>query len=126
MGNLLDPWDPLYFWFDDEMDIELDQITFDWLVFEMMACHAGEFLPDCAGPMRLVCLSCREYESSYGVPPYYDLYDGLTQAPPNYLVDDGFVSVEEAHQWEADTIPPPYDDWQHPISNDQIPGETKL
>jgi hypothetical protein len=122
-GNTLDPWDPLYFWYDDEMDIELDQITYDWLVFEMMACHAGEFLPDCAGTMRLVCLSCQEYESSYGVPPYYDLYDGLTQAPDDYLVDDGFVSVEEAHQWEVDTMPVPY---QNPISDDQIPGETQL
>jgi hypothetical protein len=122
-GNPNNLWDPAYYWFDDEMDIELDQISYDWLVFEMMACHAGEFLPDCAGNMRLVCLSCQEFESSYGVPPYYDLYDGLTQAPDDYLVDDGFVSVEEAHQWEVDTMPITY---QNPISNDQIPGETQL
>ncbi|UCE74851.1 MAG: hypothetical protein JSV56_03890 [Methanomassiliicoccales archaeon] len=122
-GNPLDPWDQAYFWFDDEMDIELDQITYYKLILEMMACFAGEFLPDCAGDMRLVCLSCEEYESSYGVPPYYDIYDGLVEAPDDYLVDDGFVSVEEAHQWEIDTMPVHY---QNPISDDQIPGETKL
>jgi hypothetical protein len=122
-GNPNNIWDPAYYWFDDEFDTELDQITYYKLIFEMMACHAGEFLPDCAGDMRLVCLSCEEYESSYGVPPYYDLYDGLTRAPPYYMVDDGFVSVEEAHQWEVDTMPIPY---QNPISDDQIPGEIKL
>ncbi|UCF07914.1 MAG: DUF2817 domain-containing protein [Thermoplasmata archaeon] len=119
-GNPSNPWDPAYYWFDDELDIELDEVTYYKLVFEMMACHAGEFIPDCVGDMRLVLMSCEEYESSYGVPPYYDLYDGLVEAPTDYLVDDGFVSAEEAHQWEADTMPIQY---QNPISDDQIPWE---
>ncbi|UCE36012.1 MAG: right-handed parallel beta-helix repeat-containing protein [Thermoplasmata archaeon] len=123
-GNPSNIWDPAYFWYDDELDIEYDQIIYWRLIFEMMACHAGGFLPDCAGPMRLVVLSCQEAESSWGVPPYYDIYDGLVSAPTDYLVDDDFVSIEEAHQWEADTIPPGIP--QNPISDDQIPGETFL
>ena len=101
------------------MGQKLNAMSAPTIIVEIMACHSGSAQSHLNGSGRLICLSCQHFQSSYGVPPWYDLYDSLTVAAADTNWD-GLISVEEAHAHEALTIPNPT--IQTPVIDDQIPG----
>jgi hypothetical protein len=97
------------YWFDDELDIELDKMNYSNMVIEVDTCHAGGFIPDLSGPRRIVVACGREDETTYSLT--YKFYERLQD--PNADEDqDGFISVEEAHEYAVSKI-----NRQHPQMN---------
>lgn len=90
------------YWRDDLFAAELNKIQYKQMVVEVSCCYSGGFLNYCKGENRLILCSCLPGQVAWE--GNYNLFRGLTEAPTNYLVDDGYVSVEEAHAYERDNI----------------------
>jgi hypothetical protein len=89
-------------WFDDELDIELDKMNYSNMVIEVDTCHAGGFVPDLSGPRRIVVACGREDETTYSYT--YKFYERLQDSNAD-KDQNGFVSVEEAHEYAVKRIP---------------------
>jgi len=105
IGNPNNEWDRSYYWFDDEIDIELDKIAYKHMVVNVDTCHSGGFIPDLCGPGRIVVTSGREDETTWSY--NYRLYERLdiNRCPLADTNSDGKISVREAHYYAASQIP---------------------
>ncbi|MEM0467198.1 MAG: DUF3466 family protein [Candidatus Thermoplasmatota archaeon] len=86
---------------DDELDERLDAIPYKDMVIVVDTCHAGGFIPDCAGPHRVVLACGREDETTYSY--VYRFYDRIQNMSADYN-NNGKISVEEAHRYAIHQI----------------------
>jgi hypothetical protein len=88
-----------YFW-DDELDIFLDQMDYEWLVLQIDTCHSAEYIPDCSDPNRIIITSCKSSENSCRYA--YLFYEGILNPAADGITGgpiDGRISIEEAHHY---------------------------
>ncbi len=106
-ANPNEEWSPrntANFWYDDELDIKLDEISYRHMVIVIDTCHSGGFIPDLCGPNRIVCTSGREDEITYSyVYRFYERID-KSKSPDADLNKDGRISVREAHSYACQMI----------------------
>ncbi|HEC76507.1 MAG TPA: hypothetical protein ENI33_04535, partial [Thermoplasmatales archaeon] len=113
-------WIASNFWYDDEIDIELDEINYKHMVVVVDTCHSGGFIPDLCGPNRIICTCGREDEITYSyVYRFYERID-KTRSPNADLNKDGWISVREAHSYACKQIPVEFKNAPYKIAHPQI------
>ncbi|HEC76585.1 MAG TPA: hypothetical protein ENI33_04930, partial [Thermoplasmatales archaeon] len=98
-------WNKSNYWYDDELDIVLDQMSYKHMVVLVDTCHSGGFIPDISGPNRIILTSGREDETTYSY--YYRFYEriNISRSPDADVNGDGKISVREAHFYAVQQHP---------------------
>ena len=98
-------WDNTNYWFDDEIDVELDKINYKHMAVVVDTCHAGGFIPDLIGPQRIILTCGREDETTYSY--RYRFYERIdySRSPNADMNGDNKTSIREAHFYAEQQMP---------------------